>query len=124
MGTSTSKGLQGAAVSIWNWVQVAVFVALLTPMMPVLLPLAGWSIARSERKLARTPCVACGQPIGADEINRAKAEALRAAWAGHDPLSGIRRRIVAVWHVVCPTCGQRYTYKSSQSQDVLVPEPN
>ena len=120
MRTRTSKGLGNAAISIWNGVQVALYVAIMVPLMPVLLPLAGWSVTRTDRRLARTACISCGQPIGAEEINRAREEALRAAWAGYDPASGVRRRIAPVWNIVCRTCGHRYQYRSGEPRATLV----
>jgi hypothetical protein len=120
---------RGAVGEVWRlqhlWqhigLAVAAGVGVLVLVLPLILLVACASIARDERRLARTLCTTCGQPIGLEEIRRAKEEALRAAWAGYDPASGIRRRIAPVWDVVCRTCGRRYTYRSGEPHTVLVP---
>jgi hypothetical protein len=101
---------------------VAAGAVALVLLLPIILVAAPISIARSERRLANTRCVACGQPIGLSEIHRARDEALREAWAGYDPALGIRRRIAPVWRIVCPSCGHRYWYRSTAARAVLVSE--
>jgi hypothetical protein len=86
----------------------------LVVLLPLILVAARVSIVWEERKLARTVCMTCGQPIGMDEVRRAKDAALRAACAGYDPASGIRRRIAPVWEIACRTCGHRYAYRSGE----------
>lgn len=81
-------------------------------LLPVLLPAIAVSEAWEMRKLARTRCTRCGNRIGITEIRRARQDGIAQAWAaiGAVPALWRRRRVVAVWNVICPTCGHEYTY--------------
>lgn len=89
-------------------------------LLPIIIPVAAISESLEERRLARFKCLTCGQPIGREEIRRAKREAvvLGRPWSG--PLDHIKRRVVTVWEVICRTCGHRYTYRPNQPRATLV----
>ncbi len=89
-------------------------------LLPIIIPVVAISEALEERRLARFKCMTCGQPIGREEIRRAKRDAVVLGRPSGGPLDHIKRRIVTVWEVVCRTCGHRYTYRPSQPRATLV----
>jgi hypothetical protein len=93
-------------------VAVAAMSVAIILLLPILIPALAISEAWEARRLARTRCVNCHNPIGLEEIRRAKREGIAKAWAGVGTTSTVwrPRRIVAVWQVTCPACGQTYTY--------------
>jgi predicted RNA-binding Zn-ribbon protein involved in translation (DUF1610 family) len=88
--------------------------AALVLLLPIILPVVAISDVLEERRLARFKCLTCGEPLGREEIRRAKREAVIEGrpWGG--PMDNIRRRVVSIWQMICPTCGHRYTYRPSQ----------
>jgi hypothetical protein len=81
-------------------------------LMPILIPAIAIGEAWEVRRLARLRCQNCHNRIGLEEIRRAKREGIAKAWAaiGDGPAIWRRRRIVAVWQVICPTCRHAYAY--------------
>lgn len=98
---------------------VMVGLATLVLLLPIIIPIVGISLALEERRLARFKCLTCGEPLGREEIRRARREAVVEGrpWGG--PLDTIRRRIVTIWHVTCPACSHRYTYRPGQPRAAL-----
>lgn len=93
------------------WLPVVLFVV-------VLLAFSYASIAFTlkVRKLARTPCLRCGRPIGraaVDEARRESAEEFEKLRKEHP---GMRLRHVAIWHLRCPHCGYRMAYKPDEER--------
>lgn len=97
---------------------IAALLAAIILLLPILLPAVAVSEAWTVRKLARTKCVNCGEPIGLAEIQRAQREAVAKGQGIVNTVlaSGRRPRIVVVWDVTCPTCGHRYAYRPGAAQ--------
>ena len=93
-------------------------------LLPVLIPAIALSEAWEARRLSRTRCVTCRNPIGLAEIERAKREGIAKAWSGKSgmPTRWRPRRVVAVWQVICPTCGQTYTYGPDRAPGLVPTE--
>jgi hypothetical protein len=112
------RRLRSIAFGILIVALLPVFVVLL----PVLLPAALAADALEMRRLARTRCVACGSPIGLQELRRAKAAAQAKAIsiANAHYTGGTIPRVVVDWEATCPACGRAYLVPQSANRRALV----
>lgn len=97
-----------------NTVMLTLMVIGFVILLPLWVPLAcvahGVYLRRLHSAANRAKCVACGQILGKESVERADAE-----WAEHirelrERHPGVKFRLVRSIHAICTLCGTRYRY--------------
>jgi predicted RNA-binding Zn-ribbon protein involved in translation (DUF1610 family) len=71
--------------------------------------LAELSVRLQMRKIARSACPNCGNPVGLEVLRSARKEAGSPYGKGGKTVGGfrLRRRFIAHWNFACPYCGMQ-----------------
>ena len=99
-------------------VGVAVAVPLLLPVVAVAGCVRGAARARQRAAANRARCVAYGAALGTPAVRRADEDWRRYMTEALGRQPGVKLRLCRTCHAVCPACGARHTYRSTNRRFV------
>lgn len=89
------------------------------PLLPIILPLVSFLQNREDRRkralAEKFRCLNCNQILGGTALELADKEWFEYVEQLHRDNPGMRFRLNRILDAVCPTCGERYTYREKEN---------